>query len=209
MTPKSFCDLTGHVFNRLTVVERIGTKSHSPLWKCLCQCGESHNATSSNLKSGSVQSCGCFHSQRTVESNTKHGMSYTREGMAWAQMLDRCYNPKNTKTELYLGRGIKVCEFLRSTPVNLLVLIGKRPEGKMSLDRINTNGNYSCGACAECLENTWPLNVRWATIFEQNRNRRCTRWVTINGETKCVDEWVSITGIPRTTFRRRYLGVKH
>jgi hypothetical protein len=86
-------------------------------------------------------------------------------------MLNRCTNVNSLDYPNYGGRGIKVCE--RWNPEmggsfeNFLEDMGLRPEGKRpsgkaeySLDRVNVNGNYE------------PSNCRWATIAEQNANRR-------------------------------------
>lgn len=60
-------DLTGHKFNRLTVVSFAGSflRGKSDLrkerrWECLCECGAKHQVSSGNLVSGHVKSCGCF-----------------------------------------------------------------------------------------------------------------------------------------------------
>ena len=78
-------------------------------------------------------------------------------------MMTRCYNVNDDNYHHYGGRGIKVCERW-SLPngeghKNFVMDMGKKPEG-YSLDRINVNENYS------------PENCRWATIHEQNTNRR-------------------------------------
>lgn len=52
-------DLTGMRFGRLTVIERVPSKSRHARWKCLCDCGNYTEALSNNLKSGSKISCGC------------------------------------------------------------------------------------------------------------------------------------------------------
>jgi hypothetical protein len=62
----------------------------------------------------------------------------------------------------YGGRGITVCEQWRGKNgfVQFLADMGDRPRGK-TLDRWpDMNGNYE------------PGNCRWATIKEQNSNRR-------------------------------------
>lgn len=78
---------------------------------------------------------------------------------AWANMRQRCTNPNNPKWEYYGGRGITVCARWADSFEAFLADMGVRPEG-MSLDRIDTNGNYG------------PDNCRWTTWSEQVKNRR-------------------------------------
>ena len=108
-------------------------------------------------------------------------------------MLTRCYNENFEKYHLYGGRGIIVCSEWH-TFENFYEDMGDRPDG-MSLDRIDTNGNY----CKE--------NCRWASINDQNRNRRNVKWFTIEGETKTAQEWATIAGIlPGSITRRKLRG---
>lgn len=77
---------------------------------------------------------------------------------SWAAMLTRVRNTKREDWRLYGGRGIGVCRrWLKFN--NFLVDMGDRPNGT-SLDRINSNGNYT------------PKNCRWATPLEQVQGRR-------------------------------------
>jgi hypothetical protein len=55
-----FCDLTQQVFGRLTALKPIGVSSHKMKWDCICACGKTISATSSDLISGHTRSCGCF-----------------------------------------------------------------------------------------------------------------------------------------------------
>lgn len=55
-----YVDLTGQRFYFLTAVEKLPTEKGKPTyWKCLCDCGNYHVASASNLKHGNVKSCGC------------------------------------------------------------------------------------------------------------------------------------------------------
>lgn len=49
------------------------------------------------------QSCGCA---SHLKANTKHGMSSTRQYTTWADLKDRCDNPKNKSYIRYGARGI-------------------------------------------------------------------------------------------------------
>lgn len=73
-------------------------------------------------------------------------------------MKSRCENPKATAYERYGGAGIKVCRRWQKFE-NFLEDMGERPDGK-TLDRINNLKGYS------------KENCRWATIKEQQNNRK-------------------------------------
>lgn len=58
-------DLTGQIFNRLTVL-KVDTerKSKNKYWICQCSCGNIKSIQHSNLVSGLTQSCGCLHKEK-------------------------------------------------------------------------------------------------------------------------------------------------
>lgn len=65
-------DLTGRIFDRLTVIERAGSdKWGSALWKVQCNCVNQTMfiASSPHLLRGGVKSCGCLNSKLTSERN--------------------------------------------------------------------------------------------------------------------------------------------
>lgn len=55
-------DLTGKVFERLTVVDRAESKDKrgSAYWNCLCECGEIIVVRGGHLTSGNTRSCKCL-----------------------------------------------------------------------------------------------------------------------------------------------------
>lgn len=55
-------DLTGFQFGKLTVLEKTAVKNHRQHWLCLCDCGRYREASSADLTSGKVKSCGCLYS---------------------------------------------------------------------------------------------------------------------------------------------------
>lgn len=87
-----------------------------------------------------------------------HGMYKTPTYNSWNNMVQRCTNPNRDEYAYYGGRGITVCErWLKFE--NFLADMGERPEG-LSLDRIDSNGNYE------------PGNCRWVDSATQATNRR-------------------------------------
>ena len=83
-------------------------------------------------------------------------------------MMSRCYSPNDKKYPLYGGRGIRVVKRCH-TFINFWEDMKHGYNNTLTLDRINTNGNYS------------PKNCRWATWKQQQRNRNDTLYVNYKG----------------------------
>ena len=76
--------------------------------------------------------------------------------------------------------------------------MGERPGAKYSIERLDTTKDYC------------PENCKWATHFEQNRNRSMCIYITIEGKKQTVKEWALEKGIKRQTIERRLrLGWSH
>jgi len=60
--PRSGTDLTGQIFDRLTVLEKTTQQNEygNYLWRCRCVCGGEKMTTAFILKKGLVKSCGCL-----------------------------------------------------------------------------------------------------------------------------------------------------
>jgi len=177
-------DLTGQVFNSLTVL-RLAGRSNRGLnsWVCRCICGVIKTIQQSHLRSGSTKSCGC-------QLGT-HRLSKTDEYHIWQTMKARCYNPNNHKYKRYGGRGIAVCDRWLQSFENFIADMGKRPSTSHSLDRINNDGDYT------------PQNCRWATPKEQARNTQTNRLITLNGVTRTLVEWREYYGLSVTQLEYR------
>lgn len=204
-------DITGHKFGRLTALRFVGhSDNRNAVWGCVCDCGKAHIAEGRSLRSGNVQSCGCqqINSPARAAANRKrlmtHGMTHTLTGKSWMAMLTRCYNPNVASFKDYGGRGIKACEFIRASPLNLVLIIAERPSRKITLDRMDVNAGYTCGTCAECLSNGWKLNVRWADKIEQAGNTTRNALYCVDGQTLCAAEWARRKRMPVKTFRSQF-----
>lgn len=193
-----FRDLTGQRFGRLVALS-WEVREGRTFWRCCCDCGKERFVAMPSLVRNLTKSCGCL--QR--ENRITHGVSRLLGYHSWEGMLRRCYNPSEKKYPLYGGRGIRVCEFLRASPRNLIDLLGPKPNRGMSIDRQDNDGSYTCGQCAECLRCGYPLNVRWATFTQQNRNKRTTVMITAEGRTQSLTQWAEEKGIHPHTLRNR------
>lgn len=192
----------GSIFGRLTVVrvlkyqQILKRKSTKIRYMCLCSCGKKVIAEGYRLRSGHKRSCGCLQRDAATKSGKnrrKHGYAgddRPPEYMTWVRMRRRCQNSESDDYSNYGGRGISVCDRWEIFS-NFLEDMGKRPSKHHSIDRINNNGNYT------------PDNCRWATIKQQNRNKRTTRELTIERKTLGLGEWAEISGINLETIRSR------
>ena len=110
-------------------------------------------------------SCGCAQKGKKGH-DPKHGHCPGGRGTptyrTWRAMIQRCRYPSQQTYKYYGGRGITICERWQGEHgfETFLADMGERPELRMSLDRIDPNGNYE------------PDNCRWATPYEQRMNQR-------------------------------------
>lgn len=184
-------DLTGQKFNRLTVVEYLGSRKNASgktrgVWLCQCDCGNTCEVDTSHLTTGHTTSCGCRQKENCKGKNNcnyVNGLSQTRLGRIYRNMINRCYNFRIPMYQYYGAKGISVCEEWRGKFIGLKNFcdwaLSHGYTNELTLDRIDPKGNYE------------PSNCRWATIKEQANNKIKTYKLKINGEVDTVGNWAT------------------
>lgn len=112
----------------------------------------------------------------------------TRTYDSWREMILRCCRSDYAQFADYGGRGILVCERWQ-TFSNFVADMGDRPKG-LTLERIDNDLGYT------------PGNCRWATRAEQQRNRRNTIRVIVNGVEMCLKDACSTYAHYQAILRR-------
>jgi len=124
-------------------------------------CGEEFTSKVSHIVTHHTQSCGC--------SAGLHGKYLHPIYSVWGNMKTRCLNTNSPVYHHYGGRGISIYPPWVKDFMAFYEYVSQLPSypgkeeigmGKLSLDRIDNDGNYE------------PGNLRWATASIQNTNQR-------------------------------------
>ena len=173
----------GQKYGRLTVTGFFH-KGEKWYWECACECGNSIITQAHLVRNGHTSSGGCLQRERASEASLVHGQSNSRLYRIYNGMKNRCYNQKQQNYENYGGRGITICEeWLKSFTSFEEWALSHGYADDLSIDRIDSNGDYS------------PENCRWVTRTEQNENTRSNHLVTIGDRTQPLSAWVRERGL--------------
>ena len=192
-------DLTGQPFGRLIVIREYGRdKWGKVLWLCRClgkngdDCGKEVVATSSDLNSGAVKSCGCLRLDRRREVCTKHGLCASHPRLMLSVRVHirfiRCCTEPDHKNYKHLMIPAK---YLGSNGAVRFVqeVIRRYPE---KADEYERNKNLELDKDISGVPVFAPWNIRFVTHEDNNSHRRNTLKIVGTPLTKvCLEEGIS------------------
>lgn len=170
----------GDRFGKLVVIaydEARFTKSGRKIkrCKCICDCGNTVVVDNWHLKSGATVSCKCFRRQQQIEANIKHGHSHKRLYNIWCSIKQRAGNQNN---KIY--RNVSLCNEWKEFEPFMKWSLQNGYQDNLTIDRIDNNKGYE------------PSNCRWTTFKIQANNTSRNHYITIDGITHTLSEWVDI-----------------
>ena len=198
-------DYTGERYGKLTVLEYVATKRYrngrATQWLCQCDCGNKTVVDSVSLKTGNTVSCGCHRrelsSKRMIERNKTHGITIGSEEdkrlyRLWAAIKRRCYYEKCVGYHNYGGRGVRMCDEWKNEAAKFVEWCKSHGYKKgLEIDRINNNGNYE------------PNNCQFISKVENEKKKRNTIWLTIDGISKVCADWNRLMEKPEKYYIQR------
>ena len=140
-------DLTNKRFGRLVAQRIVGKRYTCYVWRCICDCGNTHDVMTGQLTSGQTRSCGCLRKENGLRQGAIIGYrtmprvcKYCNETFIGHSSAKVCTKPKCQEQKVkdkreynrkygaeyrkkhYTGRGTK-----KSTSDNVCKFCGKAP----------------------------------------------------------------------------------
>ena len=168
------------------------------MFRCQCECGNIGEVQLACLRNGHSTSCGCEQKRRAAEAQTIHGLANKHPlYLTWKNMKKRCNYPSASEYKNYGGRGICVCEEWSNSFQSFYDwAINNGWSRELTIDRIDTNGNYC------------PENCRWSTVETQMNNMTKNHYIEYNGDTYTLSTLAKHLDIPYNTVRYRLSNCK-
>ncbi len=143
--------------NGFKIIKDLGYLNGSRRAICICKvCNGKYEVDPNKLKYR--KHCGCIkHGKRVCP----YSKSHPRLMQSYQHMKARCYNTNNKDYYNYGARGIIICnEWKESPEIFCEWSLNNGYSDNLTIDRINSNGNYE------------PDNCRWVDSKTQARNTR-------------------------------------
>ena len=166
----------GKKYGRLTIKDVIHENSKC-YFVCDCDCGKQTKSYYYGVLHGTITSCGCYKKEVLQKLLSNHNKKDERLYIIWKSMKYRCNNKHSVSYKDYGMRGITVCKEWEQFQNFCDWAYANGYEDKLTIERIDPNGNY----CQE--------NCCWIDRRRQQNNKRNTLKYTINGITKSLSDW--------------------
>lgn len=142
----------------MNIIEDLGMRKegkNTRRW-CIAECPYCKKLVEMRTQqTKTTKSCGCA---TFLKAQTTHGMSKTRQYQIWADMKDRCTNPKNKSYVRYGGRDITY-DTSWETFEGFWNDMHYGYKDNLTIERLDNNLNYC------------KTNCTWITIEDQALNR--------------------------------------
>jgi len=185
-------DFANKKINMLTVIKKAESKNKRAFWLCQCDCGKKIEVMSQDLIYKTKYSCGCTRKplgERKRKYETKNQKLYN----VWHGIKQRCYDKNKKEYKYYGGRGIIMCDNWKNDFMEFQKwALENGYQENLTIDRIDTNGNYE------------PSNCRWITQKENNLNRKGIIKILYNDKVICLKDYCKIKNISYSTALKKY-----
>ena len=181
-------DLTGRQFGRLTALEPLPPhgKNTALMWACKCECGGTAIVRGTDLVNGHTMSCGCYRKMQKAMPNGE-----LRLHRIWANMKQRCTNPKSKDFKYYGAKGVSVCAEWEDFETFFYWAMSHGYKDGLTIERIDNDGDYC------------PKNCKWIPKHRQNSNTSRTKRYVMYGKVFTLAEICRIYGVSRSTVASR------
>ena len=196
-------DLTGRVFDRLTVIKQAEDYinpqgNHHAQWLCVCECGNEITTLGSRLKNKQVRSCGClarelmskrFKKYNTYDLTAEYGIGYLDDNTEFYFDLDDYDKIKDIKWKKdkdgYIISNMYNKDTKKSMGIKMHRLIMDCPD-EMFIDHINPHKR----------NDNRKQNLRICTLQENAMHRKRAKNNT-SGVTgvywhSCIGKWTAV-----------------
>lgn len=207
---KRIKDLTGNVYDRLTVIGYSHSENGKTYWECLCSCDAEkpieerkiHIICGKYMQDGSTTSCSCKRKEhiRTVSQHTNKKTRtnkplYKQLSNIWRTLINRCHNPNYKGYSFYGAKGVYVCnEWRDSFDTFYEWAMGHGYAKGMELNRLDHSRNYM------------PDNCEWMPKGFSASTTSRNLLATIGNKTLSLSEWSRDPEceVSYATIRKRY-----
>ena len=125
--------------------------------------------------------------------DTKKDSEYYFLYRRYSNIKTRCYNKNSEGYKKYGAKGIEMCEEWKNSYESFKVwALQNGWDESLSIDRINSNGNYE------------PSNCRWVDDYVQANNKSNNVIIEIDGVKKNLTQWARYYGVNEKTAHTRY-----